>query len=64
MKRIYKINNTDIPGLIEIYKDCFGDIPITHHMIVNPDVKSVVNPPRNIPFGTKPKLMKKLEKWG
>lgn len=65
IKRIYEIDKTDTEALIEKYKDCFGEIgklPVTHHITVNPDIKPVVNPPRNIPFGMKPKLKKELEK--
>lgn len=58
LQRIHAINKTDLEALIGRYKDFFGDLgklPVTQQITINPDIKPVINPPRNIPFGMKPK---------
>ena len=62
LKRKSMVETTTIIDLLKPYEDCFGEIgklPYTHHITVDPTVKPIINPPRNVPFGMKHELKKR-----
>lgn len=64
IKKICQINTSKLDFLSK-FKDCFGELgklPGTHHITMDPKIKPVINPPRNIPFALKKKLKEELKR--
>ena len=64
IQRVCKVD-ANKPNYLSTFKDCFGELgalPGTHHITMDPQIKPIINPPRNLPFALKDKLKDELER--
>ena len=64
IKHVSMINNVD-STIFDDFDDLFGDLgclPGTYHINIDPNVKPVVQPPRQVPFALRHKLRAELDR--
>lgn len=67
IKRINKIKNSNLqlPGYLNEFNDCFDEIGClhkTHHIVTDPNVQPVINPPQRLPISLYDKLHKEIQR--
>ena len=68
IKRVHdvkKLSSTFPDYIVNEFSDCFGEIgcfPNTHHIVTDPTVPPVVNPPRRLPISLHQKLHEELQR--
>ena len=64
IKRVLSISKGE-PVFLSNLKDCFGELgtlPEYHHITIDPNIKTMINPPRKVPFALKPRLKLELQR--
>ena len=65
IKRICHVVNQQIPVYLEKFSSCFGKIgklKYPHHIVIDKNIKPVINPPRRLPIALKERLHEELRR--
>ena len=64
IQRVFSVSKVE-PVFLSKFKDCFGELgtlPGCHHIIIDPKVRPIINPPCKVPFAFKKKLKQELQR--